>query len=73
MAKLPSPITIGDEYLAVLLDELRGLRADLALARAPAVVKVDPVELREPEAALEALRETAQPPAKSLLQRITRR
>jgi hypothetical protein len=33
--KLPSPVSISDEYARAILDELRGLRADLAARPAP--------------------------------------
>ena len=82
MAKLPPPMQVGDFYLAALLDEIKGLRADLALARAPAVVKTV-VELPVPGAMEPAVsdavryvrgdRPPSDPPTKSLLQRITRR
>ena len=49
MAKLPNPVQVDDFYLAAILDEIKGLRADLAVARAPAVVNNGPTELREPE------------------------
>ena len=50
MAKLPNPAMVGDFYLAAILEELKGLRADMA--RAPAVqTKPEGVtEFREPAA-----------------------
>ena len=42
MAELPPPMHVGDFYLAALLEEFKGLRADLALARAPAPSVVAP-------------------------------
>ena len=51
MAKLPNPLQVGDFYLAALLDEIKGLRADLDAARAPACVNNGVVELRGASAA----------------------
>jgi hypothetical protein len=45
--KLPKPMTIGDEYLAAILDELKGLRAEMADGRTPVIIQNGPVELRE--------------------------
>jgi hypothetical protein len=50
---LPRPVTASDQYLAALLDEVRGLRADLAAERAAhqelqAQFVPGVVELREP-------------------------
>ena len=46
MAGLPPPVTTGQEYAAAILDELRGLRADLAAA--PKATSGRTAELREP-------------------------
>lgn len=77
MAELPKPIQVGDFYLAAILDELKGLRADLAAARAPVVVNNGPVEFREPDRqGMETRGGTPPPPVppeKSLLRRITGR
>jgi hypothetical protein len=50
MAELPPPMQVGDFYLEAILDEIKGLRADLEKARAPVVVNNGPTELREPKA-----------------------
>ena len=47
MAKLPNPTHVGDFYLAAILEELKGLRADQARAPEPKPV----TEFREPKAA----------------------
>ena len=44
MDKLPNPMHVGDFYLAAILEELKGLRADQA--RAPAVINNGPIEFR---------------------------
>ena len=43
--ELPTPVSREDVYLAALLEELEGLRADMDSARAPATVK-QTVEIR---------------------------
>ena len=47
MAKLPNPAMVGDFYLAAILEELKGLRADMARAPEPEPEAVR--EFREPE------------------------
>lgn len=44
---LPTPVSVEAIYLAALLDEVRGLRADLASVPAPA--PSGEVQLREPK------------------------
>ena len=47
----PSPITPGDDLLVIIIDELRGLRADVQKLARPAPPEPPPghVELREPK------------------------
>lgn len=50
---LPTPVTATDMFLSAVLDELQGLRADLALGQSGNVPKLEAlapasVELREP-------------------------
>ena len=45
MAELPTPVTRDQEFLAALVDEVRGLRADMAAA--PNTTSAT-AELREP-------------------------
>lgn len=44
---LPRPVTVGDKYLAAILEELQGLRQDVR-AQTPSPAVADTVELREP-------------------------
>lgn len=44
----PSPVSVTDFWLRELVDELKGLRADMASARTPAP-PAGGVELREPK------------------------
>jgi hypothetical protein len=64
--KLSRPMTVGDEYLAAILDELKGLRADLADGPRPVVIKNGPVELREGVQAVAAVEAADQEPGAAL-------
>ena len=57
----PIPRTTTDQLLASVLDEVRGLRADMAAAPQPAT---ETVELREPVTASPASPRPAKPAAK---------
>jgi hypothetical protein len=55
MAQRPTPVTTTDALLSLVLDELQGLRSDVAAHRGGAPVTPEvpgtPVELREPDPA----------------------
>ncbi len=58
--KLSRPTSVGDEYLAAILDELKGLRADLADGPGPVIIQNGPVELREGVDAIAAIEAAGQ-------------
>ena len=63
--ELPTPVLVEHEFLAAILEELVGLRADQARAHAPEAVK----EFREPEATKASARRKDPPEPKSKRQR----
>jgi hypothetical protein len=41
-SNLPAPVSVEAEYLAALLEEVRGLRADIKSAQVPVTLKAAP-------------------------------